>query len=1318
MKKTYFKVIIREIKDSFGRFAAIFGIVALGVGFLSGLLVTTPDMHLSVDEYYDDNNMADIFIKATMGLTQKDIDEVSSMDEINELMPAYVTDTLMETSNSEVLATKVYGLPLINNDQKPPNINRLKLLEGKWPENENECLVERGGSFLKDIEIGSKLIVSKENEDYKDIGDIYKAKEYKVVGIVGNSFHFSMEREVSNVGNGRLGAIIYVDKSSYALDVYTDFYITSTGAIEMDAFSDEYEIKMEKIVDKLEGIGKKRSVIRYNEILTEAYEELDEGKVEYEEAKLEAETELNDALIEIEDGKIELADGLKELQNGKKELADAKITLKVETLDAQTKINDAKVELADALIELEDGEKELADALIELKDGQKKYFEGYIEYLNAKTELEDGQLEFDDGEQKYLDGVEKIADAKKEIRKGERELASGKRQLESAEKELDAGIRELEGQKAQFEQLMDPILVGLNYSSSTQLFNAIENDSTGAIKGALTGVLSGMVNQLQGGISQLEGQIIQIKAGISGLEEQIAGIESGAILDDEGNLSALKAQLNELKSNLSKINSELSNLKSNLDSLPKDASVLQGGWNAIKDGETQLSYGADEIADGWSKYYEGREKIQDANEEIEKGEDELEDAKIELEENRQKLADGWVELEEGRIELEDAKVKLDDGYTKYDDGRIELDDGWVKYNDGLVELSDAEITLKEELAKANIEIKDAEKDLAQGQIDYNEGELELLDGEKKYYDAKVEAESKLADAALDITKAEKEISDIEKPEWYVLDRNSNMSFVSYVLNAEKLAAIAKVFPMFFYLVAALVALTTMTRMVEEERTQIGTLKALGYTKSLIMFKYIIYCGLASVMGSVAGLLVGFKLLPVIIYNAYGVLYHLPDFIAQFNTRIAIISSGLAILSTMAAAIYACNQALKEKPAILMLPRAPKAGKRIMLERISFIWTRMSFNHKATARNLFRYKKHFFMTVIGISGCTALLLTGFGLRDSIGVVAKYQFNEILKYDVLIELDDKNVIDDKLDKILKDTNKVESYMDVFIDKGYGELNGNRMATTIFIPEETNSLSEFIDLRDRKSGNEVVFKESSIVITEKMSTTLDLYSGDVFTLENSDGATAEFTVTDVTENYLGNYVYMNKADYNNAFNVDLDKNNIIVETSIEDLAQQDNLISELLSSESILNAEFITQTKKTFDNMLTSINYIVIVIIIASGALAFIVLYNLTNININERRKELATLKVLGFHNEEVSAYIFRETTILSLIGMGTGLLLGRLLHSFIITTVENPEFMFGRNIMPFSFVLSGTITIIFSLIVNLFMNKKLKNIKMVDSMKAID
>lgn len=1304
MKKTYIKIITQELKQSFGRFMAILGIVALGVGFLSGLLVTTPDMHLSVDEYYDENNMADIFIKATMGLTDKDFEEISSMEEIDEIMPAYVVDTLMETSNSELLATRVYGIPIYSGNKDDVYINQLELIKGRMPQNENECVVERKGSFISDIPINSKLVISDQNDDYDKIDDIYKVKEYTVVGIVSNSFYFSMEREITNIGNGRLGAIIYVDKSSYALDVYTDFYLTATSAMEMDTFSKEYETMTDDIIEKLEGMSKERSKIRYSEVLLEANDKLNEGKEKYEDAKQKAETELADAKKKIDDGKDKLKKAEKDIRDGKKELADGRITLANETREAQIKIDDAKLELADALIELNDGEQELKDAWQELLDGQKKYQDGYIEYLDAKKELEEAQVKFDDGEKEYEDGVKELAKAERKIKRGEDQLEDAESQLRIGWREYNAGITELQSQKAQFEQGVGQYAGGLQEIgisvSSDDLYNAFENNPVGTPFPPLQGIES-MVEELKTGIEYLEGQINELENLIESIDDPV---EKEIKIEE---LDSLKKQLIGMKTNLEQLNNMLT-------TFPK----LQYGWKAIKHGESELAYGRRELESGERQYEDGVADLRGGKKEIAKAKRELEEAKVELEDNRKKLTDGWKELEEGRLELEDAKIKLEDGFIKHADGRKELDDGWIEYEDGVNKLLEAEETLKDEIIKANKELADGEIELAKGQVEYNDGLKEISEGEADYLKGKTEADEKLSEAEEEIKDAEKKIADIETPKWYVLGRNSNMSYVSFLMNAEKAAAISKVFPVFFYLVAALVTLTTMTRMVEEERSQIGTLKALGYTKSVIISKYLIYCGLASVLGSVVGLIIGFKLVPYFIWNAYGVMFHLPSFITAINPRIALISAGLAILSTMGATVYAVSNALKEKPSTLMLPRAPKAGKRIMLERVHFIWSRMSFNHKATARNLFRYKKHFFMTVIGISGCTALLVAGFGLRDSIGDVANTQFLEIFKYDISVELDKDKEFDPALEDVIKDKDLVEDSMEIFVEKGNTNFNGKTMDISISVPENSEDLKDFIDLRDRKTGNKIIFSPDSIVITEKAAENMGLKVGDVVNVENDEEKPADFKITHITENYLGNYIYMNNAIYSEAFNDNIKNNIILLKSAVNDENRKDELISKLLLSEKVLNAGFVSESKNTFDKLLTSINYIVLFIIVASGALAFIVLYNLTNININERRKELATLKVLGFYNEEVSAYIFRETIILSIIGMGVGLLLGIILHKFIIVVIEDPEFMFGRTISVLSFGLSAAVTMLFSLIVNVFMLKKLRDIKMVDSMKAID
>jgi putative ABC transport system permease protein len=1264
VKNAYGKIVSREFIQSFGRFAAIFGIVALGVGFLSGLLVTTPDMHNSVDEYYDSNNMADIFIKATMGITDDDLQTVTELEEVNQVMPAYVMDMIVDTSQNGTLVTRIYGLPLIDGKA---DINRLQLLEGRMPSKADEVLVERSGTYLADIPLGSTITISPENEDYDEIGDYYEVLSYEVVGVVGNTFHFSTEREVTNVGSGKLGAIIYSDLSTYALEEWTDLYITAEGALAMDPFSNEYEAKIERLVTRLEDISEERSQVRYEEILAKAQEEIDDGWEEYYDGKEEADQELGEAWQEILDGRKELSDGLIELEDGEKELTDARITLRDEVEDAEREIADGGKELADALIELEDGEKELADAQIELQDGEKEYYEGYLEFLDGKREFEDGLEEYLDGEEEFRKGLEKLQDGKRELARGERELERGRRELEAGEDEYSAGVAELQEGKEQ-------LLAGVSQIADNfgiEGYTAQELVGTAEGQAVLGATVDGAKNELEAKKIELEGNIEGIKQQINYYESQLETTTDAAII------IGLEGDLEEAQTNLATAEAGLAEINTQIAQLP-DPEELIGGWNQILSGERELEYARIQLDQGWEEYYEGWDQLRDAEDEIEEGEREL--------------ADGRDELDDAKAEIEDARKEIEDGEEELAEGRKELDDGWREYNEGLVELED-------------------------GWKEYNEGLVELKDGEEEYFYEKNKAEEELAEAYTELVDAEREIADLEMPEWYVLDRESNMSFVNFQLNAEKVAAIAKFFPIFFYLVAALVSLTTMTRMVEEERTQIGILKALGFRKISIIGKYVVYCGLASILGSAAGQLVGFRLLPRVIWNAYGVMFHLPPFVSEYNARIAFMASGIAVLSTVAVTVYAANEALGEKPATLMLPRAPKAGKRILLERVGPVWRKMSFNMKSTARNIFRYKKHFYMTVVGISGCTALLLMGFGMRDSIRDFAGAQFDDIFRYQINLELDEEKFHDTSLDQLVNSLESIESYAGIYTDKGtvwHGEESLDVNAVAFENPQQ---ISDFILTKDRESGEIIFPGEEYVIITEKLSEVLGISVGDTIVYEDADENSGQLRVTAITENYLGNYMYVDSARYESVFGASPINSALVRTDSLTD-EEEDDLVERLLLEEGVLNAEMVSQTRKSFDNLIRSMDYIVLVIIAASGLLAFIVLYNLTNININERKKELATLKVLGFHNEEVTSHIFREITILTLVGILVGLFLGMNMHEIIIRTIEDPDTMFGRDIRWMSYVLSTVITLIFSLVVNLFMGRKIRNIEMVESMKAND
>lgn len=554
---------------------------------------------------------------------------------------------------------------------------------------------------------------------------------------------------------------------------------------------------------------------------------------------------------------------------------------------------------------------------------------------------------------------------------------------------------------------------------------------------------------------------------------------------------------------------------------------------------------------------------------------------------------------------------------------------------------------------------------------------------------------------------------VKKPEWYILDRESNVSFVSLKANAEKVNSIAKVFPVFFFAVAALVALTTMTRMVDEERTEIGTLKALGFSSCAIAAKYLLYAGAAAVTGGFFGLALGLYLFPTVIINVYRIMYRLPEIHLSFNAPISLGALIAAVICILAATLWAVIAALRENPAALMLPKAPKSGKRILLERVDFIWRRMKFTHKVTARNLFRYKKRLFMTVIGISGCTALLLTGFGLKDAIGDIVPKQYEDIQQYDLTVLLSD-TADDNTLEYFRKNT---DSFTEIHSETGYVLQDGKELEINFYVPEKTGDFADYVKLRERKSGEKLALQNGGAIITEKFATSHGIKKGDTVTLKTKNGEKAEAKISGICENYINSYVYMTPEYYSELFGKDCAYLTLLIKSGVS-ADKQDGMTREILATDGVVSASFSTFVIESFDNMIRSINYIVLVLIISAGTLAFVVLYNLTNINISERIKEIATIKVLGFFDREVNSYVCRETYLLSLIGTAVGLVLGVFLCRFVVYTAEMESVMFGRTIYPKSFVFAAVITVVFTVAVNLALTPRLKKVDMVESMKSVD
>lgn len=800
---------------------------------------------------------------------------------------------------------------------------------------------------------------------------------------------------------------------------------------------------------------------------------------------------------------------------------------------------------------------------------------------------------------------------------------------------------------------------------------------------------------------------------------------------------------------------------------------------AIKAEREQIRY--EEIVEEANEALaDARQQVSDAETELEDGkaqaEAELADARKQLEDAQAEVDSGRQEIEASREQLESSRRQLEDSQTQVDQGQEELNNNIDALNDQIDELNTAkeqyntlaasgatdDVTMAtlnamyEEIqngetaiaqaqaqidaAKAELEsgqeqinsgwdqINAGEQELADAEAQLAEAEAEIADGWEEYYEGESEAEAeiadgeqKIADAKEELEDAENEINDLEKPEWYIYDRSNLPEYSGYGENADRMRAIGEVFPVIFFLVAALISLTTMTRMVEEQRTQIGTLKALGYERHSIAGKYLGYALLATVSGSVVGILFGEKVFPYIIINAYGIMYqHMNDIVIPYNLEYGLGAAAAALASTLLATIFSCYKELREQAAELMRPPTPKQGQRVLLERVKFIWKWLNFSWKASIRNLVRYKKRLFMTIFGIGGCMALMLVGFGLKDSIFAIVDIQYGEIQLYDGNIILSDDATEEEKsniIKELGKDSKMAGSTEGLLaqITVGNGE---EQFDVYLDVPKNVEEFSEFVVLQDRITNGTYELDDSGAVLTEKMATELGVEPGDTITIHDEDKGDLEVEISAVCENYMGHYLYMTPTYYEKVYGEKPDYNSIFYKTSDRITEEAERIGEEALTLPGALSVSYTTDLREQVDNMLGALDEVIVVLIISAGMLAFVVLYNLNTINITERQRELATLKVLGFYNGEVAMYVYRENIVLTVLGAIFGIVLGKFLHGFIIVTVEIESVMFGRNIDLSSFVYGFLLTILFSLLVNGAMYFKLKKINMVESLKSVE
>jgi len=682
-----------------------------------------------------------------------------------------------------------------------------------------------------------------------------------------------------------------------------------------------------------------------------------------------------------------------------------------------------------------------------------------------------------------------------------------------------------------------------------------------------------------------------------------------------------------------------------------------------------------------------------------------------LEGERQAYTLGQAGIEAVRREMDSAQAELTAAKSQIDAAEAELAAAPAKLSSGQAQIN-----------SGWNELRSQEQKLVDGEAEIVSNEAKLVDAKKEYEEGKAEAEAEIADGEKKIAEAEADIEDIELPKWYVYDRSTLIEYSGFGENAQRLGAIGRVFPVLFFLVAALISLTSMTRMVEEQRTSIGTMKALGYSKGAIASKYIGYALLATAGGSVIGVLIGEKILPYIIVYAYGILYqHLPKILVPYDWGYAAMASGAAVFCTLFATVMACYKELEAQPAVLMRPPAPKNGRRVFLERIGVVWRHLNFTWKSTIRNLMRYKKRFFMTIFGIGGCMALMLVGFGLKDSCYEIAKLQFAEIQFYDgsIYLEEDITEEQQDELEAALKSEEQISRYMKANM-QNITLVNGKKeCAAYECVFGSVEDIPWFVDFHDRRSKERYELTDDGGIISEKTAKLLDVKQGDTIEIKDEEKGNKQVKVTQICENYMGHYIYFTPACYEEVYGEEPEYNSILFEVEDSDVnADLEKIGRNLLKQDGALSVSYTHDIEKQLDDMLRSLNLVIVVLIISAGMLAFVVLYNLNTVNIAERKRELATLKVLGFYNMEVAEYVYRENILLTFFGAVVGAVLGRFLHLFIIETVEVDSAMFGRNINMPSYIYSLILTVTFSMLINGVMYFKLKKIDMVESLKSIE
>lgn len=1334
----------REVRGTLSRFLSIFAIIFLGVAFFAGLVATGPVMMETSDAYYKEHNLADMQVLSTGGLVDEDIERLEAVEHA-VVEPGYMLDVLIGDNQ----AVRLFG---INDDTV---MNQYNVQAGRLPESVNEIALD--GDLASDYELGDTVqLVTETTENYADHID---PDTFELVGFVDSPLYIEMDnRGYTTIGTGVLNGFGVVQDEVFNLDQYSMLNAQFQDIQEFAFYSDDYEQQLAQRTEMVEEAFDGREEERLAEIKVEADADIAVARDEIEAAK----QELNEAEQELLDAREELDQGWADYEAGRQELERKE-------RDAEMHLQTARNDLTAGRERLSREEARLHQGELQLQEARARLNRESARLAKAEQELEAGREAFRAGQAELADAEDKLARGRQEFQQekaaAEGKLAAGERELAQKRAELDAGAGALAAAREAI-QVIRPAVKQGEVPDLSALPDLDRLAGSWLDKNQLQAELDALnidAEQLEHDLRELEAALAQLIANAPSVEtvdeliEPAPSLENDADMDsqtlestaeaDSTNLTlpvenaeqstkamaefnqekaALERRITEVKKVLAAVRSQIEEkhgqLPHALDQVAWRERVL--AWLAEKETEldqreAELETGRRQLAKAEQELTAGRQQMKaelsEARRELEAGEREVRAGRQELAEKQAELTTGERQLASGRQQLAAGQAELSRRQDQVSVGWEQLQAGRAKLAAGEAELTQREEAARQQLAEAEAELMDARTQLEAGEADYTAGRAEYETEEES-------ALSEIEEAEADIAQGEEDLADLEV-DYTFNDALSFPGLSEYGENAERMQSIATIFPVFFVLLALLISLTTMSRMVSEGRTQIGTMKSLGYSNTLIGVKYYMYAFVATIAGSIGGLWLGFWLFPTIVMEAYTAMYRMIPAQTRFYGGISLISVIGALLATGLATHLSLRSLLRQNAATLLRPKAPKVGQRNILEHIPALWNRLSFTQKVSARNLFRYKGRMIMTIIGVGGGVALLLAGFGLADSISDIGDRQFNQVYNYDALVQVDTDESTEhiESLEETLLEQSLVRDVARVK-QKNVTIEAANDYDGIVLVPENVEEFDQFIHLY-AADDRETIYQldDEQVIISEKLSELTAVEVGDELTVLDNQDEPHTVIIGGIVEHYVDHYVYMSPTLYEQTFGETPDFDARFVQYDSDASgpeADEESFRQQIAEEPAALAIILQSDIFDLIETSLGSLEIVTMVLIVSAGALAFIVLYNLTNINVSERVRELSTIKVLGFFDKEVTTYVYRETLTLTIMGIIVGMGTGIILNRFILDTAELDFLMFVREIHGTSYLYATLLMLGFSMIVMTVMHFKLKHIDMLEALKTKD